>query len=292
MIAKFESREPNNPIKLWYGKYAPLYNLLHWHKEIEIIHVLQGTAKISSRGIVYSVHSGQTMFIESGVIHNITSDSNDTIIALFIFDGKFLVPIGDTYKLCCPLIENDTSFCSLYELIKTEFKNQSAFFEKRIQAQITEYVINLYRKTPHQLNTESNSEAADKIYSLLDNIDQNYSYLTFQEACNLLGYSTSHFSRLFLQLTGVNFTNYLNSVKVEKAIKMLKTSDRKVSDIAMDCGFSSIRQFNRVFKNVTGFTPRNIPIDYKYELQAKKGALVHSSEYFNPTLPSSNLMED
>ena len=54
---------------------------------------------------------------------------------------------------------------------------------------------------------------------------------------------------------GMNYVTYVNMVRIEQAIAMLSTNQYRMIDIALECGFSNIRSFNRTFKEITGYTP-------------------------------------
>ena len=66
----------------------------------------------------------------------------------------------------------------------------------------------------------------------------------------LLNLNQSYFCRLFKQATNSTFIEYLNFVRVCKAEKLLFTTNKTVSEISMDVGFSSVSYFNRVFKKI------------------------------------------
>ena len=53
----------------------------------------------------------------------------------------------------------------------------------------------------------------------------------------------------------MNYVTYVNMVRIEQAIQMLSTNQHRMIEIALECGFSNIRTFNRVFKEITGYTP-------------------------------------
>ena len=55
---------------------------------------------------------------------------------------------------------------------------------------------------------------------------------------------------------GTGFNSYVNCYRVEKAREMLRETELSVSEIALLCGFGSISQFNRVFREVVRQTPR------------------------------------
>jgi len=67
--------------------------------------------------------------------------------------------------------------------------------------------------------------------------------------------STFYFCKLFKKSTGINFTDYLSRVRIEKARQLLLNPNLRVSEIAYDVGFQSLTHFNRVFKRIVGQSP-------------------------------------
>ena len=72
----------------------------------------------------------------------------------------------------------------------------------------------------------------------------------------------SYLSSLFSSTTHVNLKQYLTNKKISEAKNML-LSDRAISDIAYECGFSSCSHFISVFKQITGKTPREYRLNIK-----------------------------
>jgi AraC-like DNA-binding protein len=60
---------------------------------------------------------------------------------------------------------------------------------------------------------------------------------------------------MFKKATGINFTDYLSRVRIEKAKNLLLNPNLRVSEIAYEVGFQSLTHFNRVFKRVVGQSP-------------------------------------
>jgi len=67
--------------------------------------------------------------------------------------------------------------------------------------------------------------------------------------------STFYFCKMFKKATGVNFTEYLSRVRLEKAKNLLLNPNLRVSEIAYEVGFQSLTHFNRVFKKIVGQSP-------------------------------------
>lgn len=72
------------------------------------------------------------------------------------------------------------------------------------------------------------------------------------EKLNITG---AYLSTYYKEKTGVNISDYVNTVRMNKAMELLKDTDLKVQDIAQLIGYYSIASFNRMFKKHTGFTP-------------------------------------
>ncbi len=67
--------------------------------------------------------------------------------------------------------------------------------------------------------------------------------------------STFYFCKMFKKATGINFTDYLSRVRIEKSKNLLLNPNLRVSEIAFEVGFQSLTHFNRVFKKVLGQSP-------------------------------------
>jgi AraC-like DNA-binding protein/ligand-binding sensor protein len=74
--------------------------------------------------------------------------------------------------------------------------------------------------------------------------------------------STFYFCKMFKQATGINFTDHLSRVRIEKAKNLLLNPNRRVSEVAYEVGFQSLTHFNRVFRKQCGVSPT----DYREKL--------------------------
>jgi AraC-like DNA-binding protein/ligand-binding sensor protein len=67
--------------------------------------------------------------------------------------------------------------------------------------------------------------------------------------------STFYFCKQFKKATGLNFTNYLGRIRVERAKERLLSPHVRISEVAYEVGFQSLTHFNRVFRKLTGESP-------------------------------------
>ena len=88
---------------------------------------------------------------------------------------------------------------------------------------------------------------------LEDNI---YDNPTLPRMASYVGYSEYYCSAKFHEFTGGTFKEYLAKRKLSNAAESLRSSDQRIIDIALDCGFSSSEAFSRAFGKEYGCSPR------------------------------------
>ncbi|GGH13809.1 AraC family transcriptional regulator [Mucilaginibacter phyllosphaerae] len=103
-----------------------------------------------------------------------------------------------------------------------------------------------------------------RIASVYNYIMHNYgSTLTLDDVARQAHLTPNAFCRYFKKHTRVTFTAFVNKVRVGHACKLLANGDlNSIADVAYSCGFSSITNFNYVFKNIVGKAPRDYLNDY------------------------------
>ena len=92
-------------------------------------------------------------------------------------------------------------------------------------------------------------------------VEQHYSEDIYLDLfADKLGLTKEYISIYFKNKTGVNLSDYINDVRIQKAIKLLKNPSLKVQDIGSRVGLVNVNTFIRVFKKYTGKTPN----EYRY----------------------------
>lgn len=79
--------------------------------------------------------------------------------------------------------------------------------------------------------------------------------LSLGEVARAVNTSTFYFCKVFKKITGLNFTDYVSRVRIEKAKNLLLNPNLRISEIAFEVGFQSLTHFNRVFKKIVGQSP-------------------------------------
>ena len=288
MLAKYEKRHYDGQEKVWAGTYLNLHNEIHWHLDNEIIYIRKGTAEISVNSVVHQLSAKSCVFVDSGNLHYIRSMTPDTMISVILFSNVITNTITESKVLESPLLSSDYDFIHLYSIIKEELNKKDIYYEYMTVDYISRFLINVFRNEKTEIRTKKDEGEIYNIKKLLAYIGDNYDHITFDDAASYMGLSEAYFSRVFKSLSGITFSRYLNNVKIENAIALLRSGENHlITEVAMMCGYSSIRNFNREFLKSTGYSPTKLPSDYVFAVREFKS----SGKGYDPTLKESYLMD-
>lgn len=88
--------------------------------------------------------------------------------------------------------------------------------------------------------------------------------ISMPEMANLCHMTPQSFCRFFKTRTKSTFVDFLNDIRISHARKLLMESDEQtIAEVAYLCGYKNLSNFNKLFKNKTGVTPK----EYKKNLQ-------------------------
>lgn len=88
-------------------------------------------------------------------------------------------------------------------------------------------------------------------------ISENYSKdISMDDVANSVFLNAAYFSRIFKQLTGDNYIDYLTKFRIDKAIQLLAANRYKINEICNLVGYRNSKYFSRLFKFQTGYSPK------------------------------------
>lgn len=104
---------------------------------------------------------------------------------------------------------------------------------------------------------ESSIRSSYRVNKIMHYVEQNYKRrITLEDIGQIVGMSASSVSRYFKKRTGHRFWDYLNNFRIDQVTRQMMESNQPISSICYACGFNNLSNFNRVFKERTGETPR------------------------------------
>ena len=280
MLAIYERRQFSAGEKIWFGRYKNLTNVLHWHFESEIIRVVTGKAKIKIGDFRFDAVKDDCFFCPDEELHYIISEPNSQV-DIAILSKDIATDITDKYVLTSPKLPGDIPIKQFFNQIEATLSQKGLFYRESLENDVRSLIIDIFR---HCSITER-KEKASLHKALITKINADFAFITFEEAVRYSGYSASHFSKIFKKLTGMRFSEYINIIKVENAIMLLRNKNATITSISRKCGFTTIRNFNRVFKSITGYTPGSLPACF-----STTASLGIREQGFDPTDHSSILL--
>ncbi len=284
MYAKYEKIVFHGGALVQGNEYRMLRNRPHWHKEFEFIVCHKGVILISLDSTEYQLGPGTCAFVPGGMIHSINSEGN-SLVAVAQFDRNLIATVTDSYFLKSPIFKDSYDAFAVIQEIRDETCKGQQFYGHIVNALFSALMFRIFQREPLVKRGETPHRNVIASYKkLLVKIRENPAF-SFENAAALMNMTPSYFSRYFKKITGMTYTTYINQVKIEKAIDLMGRNPQITSrNLMVQAGFGTLRNFNRVFRRITGFSPGNLPESYVFSARVKLEEDVGS---VNPTLEES-----
>lgn len=242
----------------------------HAHLRIEINYVKKGNCILHLDQKSITFHEGELMFITPNVKHKFeagnkgtqlmqleflpdlfsrfvldmrTEENHNISFTSFLFSGKYQVM----------KIVNDMRIVRIIQDIICELQTRSFYYDYQVILLYIELQIQIYRYVKEHFFPGHGNEILKKA---IDYMHQHYhSNITIEEIASHSGVTGRYLRRLFAHELNTSPVDYLNQVRVNRALSLLKTTDLSVKEISFQCGFRSPQYFSRIFKQFIGLPP-------------------------------------
>jgi AraC-like DNA-binding protein/quercetin dioxygenase-like cupin family protein len=251
----------------------------HWHVDVEIVLVLEGDLQMGINTERRMLHTGDMAVCFSNDIHSYATVDHSRLLLV-----KFLPEVVDSsgmwqknHHLFVPFIQQDfvhgqniisKEVCdeirSLLHGIYREGIQQEKLYTWVIKGRLLELCAILLRHLPKQepsgqKNEEHGLSGIRIVRAALQYMEENITRtLTLDEISKRMNVSPFYFSRMFNKVVGMNLKSYQNMLRLNKAENMIVNEQSSITEIAYECGFNSVRTFNRWFRLMRGFTPSEL----------------------------------
>lgn len=262
------------------------YHRYHYHPEVELLHIEQGTGTWFVGDHVQRFEGGELLLIGASLPHYLRSDEayfmgDDTLQAKAQVVHFLPSLFGDAFF---GLLENR----AIAQLLDAARKGFAIHGETRrlILEQIRfmmsdgrmNHVLQLYQ-TLDMLSTSEDLVPLSRLASdpdgkagESDRMSRIYGYaarnfdrrISIGEIAREAHLSPHSFCRFFRNQTGRRFTHFLNDMRIDFACKLLREQNLSIEQVYLKAGFNNFTHFNNVFKRTTGRTP----LQYAKQLSA------------------------
>lgn len=222
----------------------------HLHDSFELIAVTEGQMVVTIAKKQYFLESGNAVLVFPNQVHALHTPAHSRH-SLCIFSSE--------------IVRAYARLCAGSHPVSNLFSPEQALLDKLIvspnlnglEAKGILYLLCAQFHTTAQYTTrQEGSEYL--LHSIFQFVHSHYTHDCSLEAlASYTGYHSVYLSRYFKERTGLTFTEYVNRHRINEASFLLDMTDDKVLEIALNCGFRSLRSFNRNFLLLTGLSPRD-----------------------------------
>lgn len=248
---------------------------INWKNTLEILFVLDGYIDVTIDHEVYRIEENELEIINPGEVNSISSDVKNRVLWIQIDPDFFANFYKDAHETFYYIDEDDSNKDSLkYQKLKKylsalvyEIAMRLEGYEEILEKTLLDLMFHLLNHF-HYLYYEQEELKEDRgelarFHRIIKYLGKNYKEkVSLQEIAEMEFLTSSYLSHKIKETIGVTFNDYLNQIRVEESTKLLLGSDKSVSEIAFEVGFSHPRYYNKHFQIHYHMTPQEYRDNY------------------------------
>lgn len=276
MILELKENTPHGTKEYPYDQYF-IHNVkqffqfpVHWHDELEIIYIKQGTLQLSINGLDYTGNAGSIFLVNPRELHLMGSSDLSIAYYTLLFPLEFisfqsmddlettlLQPLRSgqlvfEHKLPDALLSD--RLCPILDQIIAVNQENSPMKQIKTRILLLQFFLQIV-EYPSQIVLSSGSRA-DTQKAMLIYIQQHYTErITLHDLANHFHLSEKYISRYFKEHFYLTFSDYVNHLRLTHAKKLLETTELSITEVALRSGFLNVSYFIRTFKTCYGKPP-------------------------------------
>ena len=261
----------------------------HWHDEAEFTLVKEGSAEYQINLEDYAITAGDLVFIQPRILHTIALNSTEQIQQKYfqmeqyqqkpfqsetyvfhlnylganatdICATRYLLPLmNEEYTLPCHISPDHPVYASLnaiFSQINGLYEETPPGYELAIKSCLLQAIFLLLPYGVSGKNQDTDS-ASEKLKTVLDYIHLHYAdALSIKELAAQCYFSEYYFMRFFKKHMHMTVIEYLNNLRMEKAVELFEQGYTSIIEVSMSVGFHSLSYFHKVFREKFSMTPK------------------------------------
>lgn len=252
LLAREGERKPS---EILVDSYEP--ERLHTHVDfLELFYVHSGRGVAYLEGTNYILQKGDIFCIRPGQVHaNFPLEDMmiyNCILSCAYLQGKSGLPTEELMPFLHLTGRTLLEVEGIYEELLLEREQREKYYKYVMESGADRLCVSLLR---FQARHQAQARHHRAITPLLEYLSEHFATVTLEELARVSSYNASYLSRLFRETFDVSFTDYVNILRVNQAMKLLRETELTVEEVGLEAGFHSRKHFYDMFRRHTGMTP-------------------------------------
>lgn len=263
------------PVQKYITRLAPDYPVVttHWHDEAELTLITEGNCFYQVDLVGYEVKEGDILFIPPLFLHSISLGTGKEIVSeTYVFHMNFLG--GNSTDICStryltPMMNQELSMPCLitpehpaYAALRNIFNQIASLYDEAVtgyelalKALFLQAMFQLLQYSEKNISPDTRI-SSDKLKHVLDYIELHYAdQISVSELAKLCYFSDYHFMRFFKKHMSMTCVEYINNLRLEKAVELFEQGHSSILEVSLSVGFRNLSYFHRAFKKKYHVTP-------------------------------------
>lgn len=229
----------------------------HYHEYYELYYLESGERYHMVNDTLYLLKAGNFVLFPPFVMHYSYGEKDMPFKRLDMYFSReaILFPqIGSALEKGAQVFESNEDRDTLTYLrnILREQETEKPHFQEQMVLLLNQLMIHIIRDS---LKTAA-PESQDRISSIIRYLNENYTEpITLNQLAARFYINPSYLCREFKKHIGSTVIQYVNSLRILHAQRLLQETNRSVTEISKIVGFSNVTHFNRIYKSLTGMSP-------------------------------------
>lgn len=246
----------------------------HWHDELEIVVITEGTASFATDRERLELRAGEGCVVNVGIVHGVwNGGADECALRSIVFHPRLIGGAAESVywqKHLFPLLENRAfqilklspeQHADMLEEMKRAWRQcaeEPDGFEITVRNELSMLLFKLSKQVATSAGGQSERvrRNEERLKKMLSYIRAHFSEeLSVREISEAAAVSESECIRCFRNSIGTTPIRYVKQLRLQEAAQLLVSTEKKIIEIGNDCGFREMNYFSRSFREQFGVTP-------------------------------------
>lgn len=233
--------------------YEDFTFVAHFHARPELVYVTEGELEVTIDGTAQRMQPGQYCLVLPWQIHAYDTPAHSRS-AVMVFPERYIAAFLRDMSARHGVTQIFEADAPIHQLF-LQYLYDGAWPDEYLLSSILLGLCHCF-VSRCEIIPNADARRTAVLVRMMDYVSDHYREdLSLRDVADALGYSYYYLSHLFSRYAGLSFQQFRNLKRIEHAQYELAATQMSISSIAYECGFSCVRSFNRVFRELAGMSP-------------------------------------